>query len=110
MFIRLGIAFVLHPERVGVCLCVCVLKHVQLCDWTVDSVTPLSMGFPRQESWSRLPFSPPGDLPYPGVEPVSPALQGDALPSEPPGKSLEEKTMTNLFCAVLSHSVQSKFL
>ena len=87
MFIRLGIAFVLHPERVGVCLCVCVLKHVQLCDWTVDSVTPLSMGFPRQESWSSLPFSPPGDLPYPGVELmslVSPTLAGGFFTTLPP--------------------------
>ena len=44
------------------------------------------MGFPRQEYWSGLPFSPPGDLPDPGIEPGSPALQEDSLPSEPPGK------------------------
>ena len=44
------------------------------------------MGFPRKEYWSGLPFPSPGDLPNPGVEPVSPALQADALPSEPPGK------------------------
>ena len=37
------------------------------------------MGFPRQEYWSGLPFPFPGDLPYPGIEPVSPALQADAL-------------------------------
>ena len=36
--------------------------------------------------WSGLPCSPPGDLPDPGIEPASPALQSDALPSEPPGK------------------------
>ena len=47
------------------------------------------MGFPRQEYWSGLPFSSPGDLPDPGTEPRSPALQADTLPSEPPGKSLE---------------------
>ena len=45
-----------------------------------------SMGFSRQECWSGLPFSSPGDLPDPGIEPGSPALQADALPSEPPGK------------------------
>ena len=45
------------------------------------------MEFPRQEYWSGLPFPSPGDLPDPGIEPGSPALQGDALPSEPPGKS-----------------------
>ena len=49
-------------------------------------LVPLSMGFPRQEYWSGLPCPPPGDLPDPGVEPRSPALQADSLPSEPPGK------------------------
>ena len=44
------------------------------------------MGFSRQEYWSGLPFPSPGDLPDPGIEPRSPTLQGDALPSEPPGK------------------------
>ena len=44
------------------------------------------MGFSRQKCWSGLPFPSPGDLPNPGIEPGSPALQADALPSEPPGK------------------------
>ena len=44
------------------------------------------MGFSRQECWSGLPFPSPGDLPNPGIEPRSPTLQADALPSEPPGK------------------------
>ena len=44
------------------------------------------MGFSRQEYWSGLPFPSPGDLPNPGVEHRSSALQADALPSEPPGK------------------------
>ena len=48
------------------------------------------MEFPRQEYWSGLPFPSPGDLPKPGTEPRSPALQADALLSEPPGKSKEE--------------------
>ena len=43
---------------------------------------PLSMGFSRQEYWSGLPFPSPGDLPDPGVEPESPALQADSLPTE----------------------------
>ena len=38
------------------------------------------MGFPREEYWSRLPFPSPGDLPDPGIKPVSPALQVDHLP------------------------------
>ena len=48
------------------------------------------MGFSRQEYWSGLPFPSPGDLPDPEIEPRSPALQADALPSEPPGKSKSE--------------------
>ena len=46
---------------------------------------PLSTGFSRQEHWSGLPRHPPGDLPDPGIEPRSPALQMDSLPSEPQG-------------------------
>ena len=46
------------------------------------------MGFSRQEYWSRLPFPSPGDLPDPGIEPGSPALEADALASEPPGKRM----------------------
>ena len=44
------------------------------------------MGFSRQGYWNGLPFPSPGDLPDPGIEPGSPTLQADALPSEPPGK------------------------
>ena len=47
---------------------------------------PPSVGFSRQECWSGLPFPSPGDFPHSGIEPRSPALQADALPSEPPGK------------------------
>ena len=45
---------------------------------------PPSMGFSKQEYWSGSPFSSPGDLPNPGIEPRSPTFQADALPSEPP--------------------------
>ena len=51
--------------------------------WTVADQAPRSMGFSRQEYWSGLPFPSPGDLPNPGIEPGSPALQTDALLSEP---------------------------
>ena len=54
--------------------------------WTVAYQVPSSMGFSRQECWSGLPSPSPGDLPDPGIEPGSPTLQADALPSEPPGK------------------------
>ena len=64
-----------------------LLSHVRLfaTPWTVTYQAPLSMGFYRQEYWSGLPFPSPGDLPNPGMEPRSPALQADALPSEPFG-------------------------
>ena len=54
--------------------------------WTVAYQASPSMGFSRQVYWSGLPFPSPGDLPDPGIKPESPALQADALPSEPPGK------------------------
>ena len=55
--------------------------------WTIACQAPLSMGFSRQEYWSGLPFSSPEDLPNPGIEPKSPALQADSLPTELPGGS-----------------------
>ena len=62
------------------------LSRVQLfaTPWTVAYQAPPSMGFSRQECWSGLPFPSPGDLADPGIEPGSPTLQADALPSEPP--------------------------
>ena len=72
-----GLAFVLS-----------YFSHVQLIVtlWTVACQAPLFMGFSRQEYWSGLSCPLSGDLPDPGIEPKSPALQADALPSEPPGK------------------------
>ena len=54
--------------------------------WTVAQQTPLSIGFPRQASWSGLPFPSPGDLPGSGIKPGFPALQVDSLPTESSGK------------------------
>ena len=60
--------------------------------WTLAHQAPLSMGCPRQEQWSVLPFPSPGDLPIPGTEPLSPALQVSSCNAsrffsfEPPGK------------------------
>ena len=54
--------------------------------WSAARQAPLSMGFPRQEYWSGLPFLPPGDLPNPGIKPrcpMSPELQVDFLATEP---------------------------
>ena len=56
--------------------------------WNTACQAPLSMGFSRQEYGSGLPFPSPGGLPDPGIEPASPALQVDSLPTEPPGKPL----------------------
>jgi len=63
------------------------LSRIQLfaTPWTVGHQAPLSMEFSRQEYWSGLPFPSPGFLPDSGIEPGSPALQADALPSDPPG-------------------------
>ena len=59
-------------------------SYPTLCDpWTITYQAPHSMGFSRQNDWSGLPFSSPGDLPDPGVEPGAPVLQADTLMSEP---------------------------
>ena len=60
---------------------VCMLSFVRLfaTPWTIAHQAPLSMGFSRQEYWSGLSFPPPRDLPNPGIEPVSFALQVDSL-------------------------------
>ena len=55
--------------------------------WSIALRAPLSMGFSRQEYLSWLSFPTPGDLPNPGIELVSPALQANSLPTEPPRKT-----------------------
>ena len=75
-----------------------LLSHVQLfvSPWTVAHQAPLSMGFPRQEYWSGLPFPSPGGLPDPGTEPMSLAWAGGFFTTEPPGQSLRlEETFIN---------------
>ena len=69
-----------------------IQPHECSCDsvltpWTIAPQAPLSMGFPKQEHWRGLPFPSPGDLPYPGTEPVSPPLAGRFFTTEPPGNS-----------------------
>ena len=85
--------FIPIPKKVK--LKVKSLNRVQLFAtlWTIAQQAPPSMGFSRQEYWSGLPFPSPGDLPNPGIEPTSPALQADALTSEPPGKPSQRKAM-----------------
>ena len=70
-----------------------MLSHVWLfaTPWTVTRQAPLSMGFPRQEYWSGLPFPPPSDLPDPGIKYLSlasPALAGCFFTTAPLGKPL----------------------
>ena len=60
--------------------------HLLVNPGTAAHQAPPSMGFSRQEYWSGMPFPSPGDVPNPGIEPRSPTLQADALPSEHPGK------------------------
>ena len=63
--------------------------------WTVGRQAPLSVEFSRQEYWSGLPFPNPGDLPDPGMEPGSPALQADSLPSV--SQSVQSLSRVQLF-------------
>ena len=69
-------------------VCMKSLSRVRLfvTPWTVAYQVPPSLGFSRQEYWSGFPFPSPGNLPDPGIEPGSPALQPDSLPPEPAGK------------------------
>ena len=62
---------------------------------TVDCQAPSSMGFSRQEYWSWLPFPAPGDFPNPGMDPGSPTLQTDSLPSQPKGPLIKRCWISN---------------
>ena len=80
--------------------------------WTVAHQAPPSMGFSRQEYRSGLPFPSPGDRPNPGIEPRSPALQADALTSEPPGKPQRNPQILiysgGQFSFIFAHTLPSK--
>ena len=75
------------------------LVHTYLDPSSVACQVPLFMEFSRQEYWSGLPF-PPGDLPDPGIEPVSPAFKSVSLPAEPSGKP-----HTILICVEISMTI-----
>ena len=85
-----------------------LLSHVWLfvTPWTVARQAPLTMGFIRQEYWSGLPCPSPGDLPDPGIEPGSSALQPDSLPSEPPGKPWETYRLFFIYYRTLKFCLQ----
>ena len=84
--------------------------------WTIAHQVPLSMGFSRREYWSRLPFSPPEDLPHPGINLmflVSPALVGRFFTPEPPRKPkscLGYKLARDLWEKSLEVSLKAKHL
>ena len=81
---KLFIIIVINPSLYLICVCSsCVQLFVT--PWTVACQAPLSMGFPRQECWSGLPFPSLGDLPDPRIKPVSPALAGGFFTAEPLG-------------------------
>ena len=75
-------------------MCCCLVTELSdsfATPWTVACLALRSMEFSRQEHWNRLPFPSPGDLPNPGIEPVSPmspALAGEFFTTEPPGKPI----------------------
>ena len=86
------------------------LSRVQLfaTPGTAARQAPLSMGFPRQEYWSGLPFPSPGDLPDPGIEPGSPILQADSLLCEPPGKPMFIYFIAYLFIFLIGYVKEEK--
>ena len=77
-------AFTMSPRTtIMIKVKVKLFSHIRLSatPWTVAYQAPPSIEFSRQEYWSGLPFAPLGDLPNSGIEPRSPALYADALPS-----------------------------
>ena len=92
----------------------CILSHFSHI-WlfvilsTIASQAPLSMGFSRQEYWNGLPSSPPGDLPDPGIKPMSltsPALVANSLPLEPPGESMYMHSLLILMGIEIFHLIE----
>ena len=76
----------IYMFRNEICCCLVTMSDSFVTPWTVVHQAPLSMGFPRQEYWSGLPFPSLEDLPDPGIQPSSPALGGRFLTTDPLGK------------------------
>ena len=72
--------------------CAYSVSHVWLLatPWAIAHHAPLSIGFPKQEYWSGLPFPSPEDLPDPDIAPVSPSLAADSLPFSYLGKLINQ--------------------
>ena len=86
-------------------VCAQSFSHVQLfaTPWTIAVRLLCPQEFSRQEYWSSLPCPPPGDIPNLGIEPRTPTLQADSLPSEPPGKPIHTHTHTYTHIYRLTH-------
>ena len=76
--------------------------------WTVACQAPLTMRLSRQAYWSDLPFFSPGNFPGPGIEPRSPALQADSLPTKLSGKPLFSSSFTYSLFFVLFFYLNEK--
>ena len=88
----------------------CLVTKLCLTPWAVSCQAPLSMGFPREEYWSRYSFPPPGDLPDPEIKPNSPALADELSITEPPGKPFPShkqmlKARANCKCKRISSAI-----
>ena len=99
-------SMIIHHKPVPVCAQSLGCVQLFSTPWTRAGQAPHSMGFSRQEHWSGLPFSPPGDRPHPEMESTSPALAGRFFNTEPPGKPLYNKEHSN--CAVKDQDFQCK--
>ena len=93
-------------EWSGCCCLVAKSCWILEMPWTASHQAPLSMGFPRQDYWSGFPFPSPGERSDPGIEPVSPALAGGFLTTEPGGKPKWSGTLSQIFleCSGLLYS------
>ena len=81
-----GTSIILHIRKMCVHAQLLSQVHLFSTPWPVAHQDPLSMGFSRQQYWNGLPCPPPGDLPHPGTETMSPALAGGFFTLEPHGK------------------------
>ena len=84
--VTVHLVFIMSQVQLYVCMCLLAQSSPIVILWTLARHAPLSMEFSRQEYWSGLPLPSPGDLPDPGISPVSPAWQADCLPAGSPGK------------------------
>ena len=95
--------------------CSCLVAKSQLTSatpWTVARQAPLSLGFPRQEYWSRLPFPPPRALPNPGIKPIISCMVSRFFTTELPGKPIrnvhEALEMYQVLCWALGDNRKQK--